>query len=41
MGHKKNRDGMRDTRRNIVNGIRDENILAGLGCAHFSWWDAG
>ena len=31
---------MRDTR-NIEGEIRDENILAGSGCAHFSWWDSG
>ena len=31
---------MRDTR-NIEGGIGDENILAGSGCAHFNWWDAG
>ena len=35
----KNRDGMRDMR-NIEGEIRDENILAGSGCAHFNWWDA-
>ena len=28
---------MRDTR-NIECGIQDEKILAGSGCAHFSWW---
>ena len=26
---------------NIEGGIRDENSLAGSGCAHFNWWDAG
>ena len=31
---------MRDTR-NIEGGIRDEKILAGSGCAHFNWRDAG
>ena len=31
---------MQDTR-NIKGGIRDVNILAGCGCAHFNWWDAG
>ena len=36
----KNQSGMRDTR-NIEGVIRDENILAGSGCAHFNWWDAG
>ena len=30
---------MRDTR-NIDAVIRDENILAGTGCAHFNQWDA-
>ena len=35
-----NRDGMRDTR-NTEGGIGDENILAGSGCSHFNWWDAG
>ena len=34
-----NRDRMRDTK-NIDGEIRDENILAGSGCAHFNWWDA-
>ena len=36
----KNRGGMRDTR-NIEGGIRDEKSLAGSGCAHFKWWNAG
>ena len=31
---------MRDTR-NTEGGIRDENIVAGSGYAHFNWWDAG
>ena len=25
-------------KRNIEDGIRHENILAGSGCAHFNWW---
>ena len=32
--------GIWDTR-NTEGGIRDENILAGSGYAHFNWWDAG
>ena len=32
-----NQGGMWDTR-NVEGRIRDENILAGLGCAHFNWW---
>ena len=35
-----NQGGMRDTR-NVEGGIREENILAGSGCAHFNWWDTG
>ena len=31
---------MQDTT-NIKGGICDENILEGLGCAHFNWWDVG
>ena len=35
-----NRGGMRDTR-NTESGIRDVNILAGSGCPHFNYRDAG
>ena len=35
-----NRGGMRDTR-NTEGGIRDVNILAGSGCPHFNYRDAG
>ena len=35
-----NRGGMQDTR-NIEGGIQDDNILEGLGGAHFNWLDAG
>ena len=31
---------MRDAK-NIEDGIWDDNILAGSGCAYFNWWDAG
>ena len=36
----RNRDGVRDMK-NIDGRIWNENILAGSGCAHFNWWDAG
>ena len=27
--------------RNVKSGIRGENVLAGSGCTHLNWYDAG